>query len=95
MSKEEIIGLCHFYGGELQIPEEYKDKVQGKLWLAEQYAHDYPNLFNGHENREKRMAEIVCAFVSKFDYDPATILDVYFKAAPAYRADYYQLYAMS
>lgn len=95
MSKDEIIKLCHFYGGENQQPEEYKDSIQGKLWLAEQYAYDYPNLFNGYEDKAKRIAEIVCSYVSKFYYDPASILDEYFKAAPDYRGEYYQLYALS
>lgn len=95
MTKDDVLGLCHFYGGENIIPEQYDKTAEGRLWRAEKFACEYPSMFEGYENREKRMAEIVCSYVNKWDYDRAATLDVYFQKTPTYRSDYYQLYGLS
>ena len=95
MKREEILKLCHFYKGEEQPPKEFNRLPEGKLWVAEQFACEYPEMFDGYDNPEKRMAEIVCSYVSKWDvYTRAETLKVYFQKSPTYESELYDIYCM-
>ena len=95
MSEEDLLKLCHFYKGESAPPEEYRGLPNGKLWSAEKFACDYPKVFDGYGNLEKRMAEIVCIHVSKWDvYGKAETLKVYFQESPTYESEFYDAYSM-
>lgn len=88
MKENDILKICHFYKGENIIPDIFIGQAEGKLWRAEQFACEYPDMFDGYENLEKRMAEIVCMYVSKWDiYDKTNTLKVYFEKS-TYKEDF-------
>ena len=95
MKIDELLKYCHFYKGENKVPESFDRRPEGKIWLAESFACDCPELFDGYENIEKRMVDVVCAHISKWDvYENAQTLKVYFKKSPRYEKEFLKIYCM-
>ncbi len=82
MRRDEVIALCHYYGGEDEDKCPFTDEIKRQLWAAEMMACTYLIDMIGDEHPQEDLHKVVFAYVSKWNpYEFRDTLDEYIKVA--------------
>lgn len=83
MTAEDILKYCHFYKGEVIMPESLEGTNEGQLWIAEKaVCEEFANNIHA-STAQKDVASIVAAYVGKWNpYGLADVMNTYLTKAP-------------
>lgn len=79
ITKDDLLKHCLYYRGEADVPVRFHGKDEAKLWIAEKYACERPQLID-YENTKRSFSTLVGAYVGKWDpYGWNEIMESYWK----------------
>lgn len=93
MTAEDILKYCHFYKGEVLMPDSLEETNEGQLWLAEKTVCE--EFVNGiHvDTAQKDVASIVAAYVGKWNpYELSDVMNTYLTKVPEVETFIRQVY---
>lgn len=83
MTAEDILNYCHFYHGEVIMPESLEDTNEGQLWIAEKaICENFANDIHA-DTPQKDIASLVAAYVGKWNpYELSDVINTYLMKVP-------------
>lgn len=93
MTPEDILKYCHFYKGEVIMPEYLENTNEGQLWIAEKVVcENFASNIRANA-AQKDVASLVASYVGKWNpYGLTDVMSAYFIKVPSVRTFIKEVY---